>query len=399
MQALEDYKISPVTGCLLRQPTTPPPTLMPYKKLLEHSHQLLQDGKIREAIENLPPIDMAQLTSHEEKRLAHKILAFLTAQYVWQDGDKNPAEILPAVIAMPLMEVSIELGCQPILSHVDLVLSNCFPEKTQLLQRQAFFTEFLPSGQKNWFPFIEITADIELTFCDIAKIMMHIINAMKRENLESLSECLMKMGDMISIMREQLLLLLKELDEKTFYCEMRPFLSGWSHGKLSKGLVYEGVPDSVLTGAESGALNGDTIPKKRVYLGGSAGQSITLQSIDALLGIEHFPDTESFFTNLRKYMISDHRKFIEDLRKYVHLREFIETKNSKDLKIAYNSCLKELLRFRTEHIKIVTKFIVQPSTTFTADVESLKSQGTGGSALNEFLNRVNARTEAAFYVV
>lgn len=41
---------------------------------------------------------MSQVTTHEEKRLAHKILAFLTAQYVWQDGDKNPAEVSPAIL-------------------------------------------------------------------------------------------------------------------------------------------------------------------------------------------------------------------------------------------------------------------------------------------------------------
>ncbi|VDN97108.1 unnamed protein product [Rodentolepis nana] len=399
MLALEDYRISPVSGCLLRQPTTPPPALIPYKKLLEHSHQLLQEGKIREAIEKLPQLDTSQLSKHEEKRLAHKILAFLASQYVWQDGDKNPAEVLPAVLAMPLMEVSIELGCQPILGHIDLVLSNCFPEKTQLLRRQAFYTEYLPSAQENWYPFIEITADIELTFCDIAKIMMHVISGIKRKNVESVVDCLLKMAELMSIMSEQLALLLRELDPKAFYCEMRPFLSGWSHGKISKGLVYEGVPDSVLTGGESGSLSGGTIPKKRIYLGASAGQSVSLQSLDAFLGIKHFDDTEEFLENLRCYMITEHRRFIEDLGKHVQLRDFIEVVNSEELKKAYNTCIKAMLHLRHEHVNIVTKFILEPSAAFTANVESLKSQGTGGSALDQFLKRVNVRTEAAFYEV
>ncbi|EUB55431.1 Indoleamine 2,3-dioxygenase [Echinococcus granulosus] len=470
MQALEDYKISPVTGCLLGQPTTPPPSLLPFRRLLEHSHELLNSGKLRESIEKLPTLDMAQLKSHEEKRLAHKILAFLAAQYVWQNGDRNPAEILPAVIAMPLIEVSIELGCQPLLGHIDLVLSNCFPEKTQLLQRQVFFTEFIPSDQPNWLPFIEVTADIELSFCDGAKIMMHIINSVQKNNTKTAVECLIKLGDVISIMRQQLLLLLnthqfipdgcalsglgglqmqqlfmnslikihlfytmqlacvdeelflekepglhfitlktllthlysafahlliEELDPKAFYCEMRPFLSGWSHGKISKGLVYEGVPDSVLTGAETGDLSGETIPKKRVYLGASAGQSISLQSFDAFLGIEHFKDVEKFFADLRKYMILEHRHFIEDLKQHVHLRDFVERSSSKELKTAYNSCVNELLLFRKDHLLIVEKFIIAPSKMYAAKVESLKSQGTGGTALDQFLESVIARTEAA----
>ncbi|KAL5971304.1 Indoleamine 23-dioxygenase 2 [Taenia solium] len=395
MQALEDYKISPVTGCLLRQPTTPPPSLLPFKRLLEHSHELLSSGKIREAIEKLPSLDMAQLKNHEEKRLAHKILAFLAAQYVWQTGDGDPAEILPAVIAMPLIEVSIELGCQPLLGHIDLVLSNCFPEKTQLLQRQVFFTEFIPSDQPNWLPFIEVTADIELSFCDGAKIMMHIIDSVEKNNIKTAVECLIKLGDVISIMRQQLLLLLRELDPKAFYCELRPYLSGWSQGKISKGLVYEGVPDSVLTGAETGDLSGQTIPKKRVYLGASAGQSVSLQSFDALLGIEHFKDVDAFFADLRKYMILEHRRFIEDLKKHVHLRDFVERSASNELKMAYNSCVKELLLFRKDHVLIMEKFIIEPSKMYTAKVEGLKTQGTGGTDLGHFFGRVNARTEAA----
>uniref|UniRef100_A0A5K3FD95 Indoleamine 2,3-dioxygenase 2 n=1 Tax=Mesocestoides corti TaxID=53468 RepID=A0A5K3FD95_MESCO len=322
MQTLEDYKISPVTGCLLRQPPTPPSSLLPYKKLLERSYSLLKTGELRAAVQELPTLDTSQFKTHEEKRLGHKILALLSAQYVWQDGDRNPAEILPAVIAMPLMQLSIELGCQPLLGHIDLVLSNCYPEKTQLGQRQSFFTEAFPSNEMNWVPFIERTADIELMFSDAAKIIMHIISSIRRNNVPMIVQCLDELGDVISIMREMLLLLLKELDPKAFYCDMRPFLSGWSHGQVSKGLVYEGVPDSVLTGAEEGCLEGNTLPKKRVYLGASAGQSIILQAFDALLGITHYDDTDKFFTTARNYMIKEHRRFIEDLQRHVKLREF-----------------------------------------------------------------------------
>ncbi|VDM36092.1 unnamed protein product [Hydatigera taeniaeformis] len=171
----------------------------------------------------------------------------------------------------------------------------------------------------------------------------------------------------------------EELDPRAFYCDLRPYLSGWSHGKISKGLVYEGVPDSVLTGAEAGDLSGETIPKKRVYMGASAGQSVSLQSFDALLGIEHFKDVETFFADLRKYMILEHRRFIEDLRKYVHLRDFVTKSASKELKMAYNSCVNELLCFRKDHLQIVDKFIIEPSKLYTAKIEGLKSQGTGGT--------------------
>lgn len=62
------------------------------------------------------------------------------------------------------------------------------------------------------------------------------------------------------------------------------FTSRWP-----KGVAYEGVPDNLLTGAEGGDLSGGTTPIKRVYMGATVGQSVSLQSLDALLGVEHFP--------------------------------------------------------------------------------------------------------------
>ncbi len=40
--------------------------------------------------------------------------------------------------------------------------------------------------------------------------MMHIISAIKRNHVETAIDCLIKLGDIISIMREQMLLLLSE---------------------------------------------------------------------------------------------------------------------------------------------------------------------------------------------
>lgn len=72
---------------------------------------------------------------------------------------------------------------------------------------------------------------------------MHIVSAIKKNKAEAIVDCLLKLGEIISIMREQMLLLLskcplfaeenwptslnlEELDAKAFYVDMRPFLSG-----------------------------------------------------------------------------------------------------------------------------------------------------------------------------
>ena len=67
------------------------------------------------------------------------------------------------------------------------------------------------------------------------------------------------------------------------------FINRWSHGKITQGLIYEGIPDDVLTGAEKSGANDTTTPRKRIYRGASASQTVAIQSVDAFLGIEHTP--------------------------------------------------------------------------------------------------------------
>ncbi len=62
----------------------------------------------------------------------------------------------------------------------------------------------------------------------------------------------------------------------------------WSHGNMEHGLMYEGVPEHVLSGAEEGPSNGSG---KRIYMGASAGQSVILQSLDHLVGVKHAAGT------------------------------------------------------------------------------------------------------------
>ena len=69
-------------------------------------------------------------------------------------------------------------------------------------------------------------------------------------------------------------------------------------------MIYEGVPNNVLTGAEPDDLSGE-IPALRHYLGASASQTISTQSMDSLLGIKHSPgDYESRHFTLRYTVLS-----------------------------------------------------------------------------------------------
>ena len=96
-----------------------------------------------------------------------------------------------------------------------------------------------------------------------------------------------------------------------------------------------------------------------------------LQIIETLNFIPSFwADVKAFHATARKYMIRGHRQFIEDLWKYVHLRDFgnwllpshnlfhsVKESASEELLKAYNSCVKEVLNFRMSAMKILKMFV------------------------------------------
>ncbi|BHF76700.1 Indoleamine 2,3-dioxygenase 2 [Sparganum proliferum] len=393
MLSLNHYQLDETTGCLQRSPTPMPALLQPFADLLRSSHKLLGTKELRKRIEELPKFDASSLKTLGEQRLAHKILAFLASQYVWHEGNDTAAEVLPAVIAQPLMDVSLALGCQPLLGHIDLVLSNCFPEESRPgdIKPPTYYIEFTPSGHSAWTPFIERTADIEVTFAAAPPLMMKVLQAIRIGDQNAIEICLRKFPPMLETMKQQMLRLLSELDPQEFYVDLRKYLSGWSHGRLTKGLIYEGVPDDLLTGQEmNGSQDG-----RRIYLGASAAQSAILQTLDAFLGVKHGPEVEEFLVRMRAYMIHAHRQFIEDMEKYSTLRDYVSQSCSGQLRDAYNDCISSLEKFRRDHIQIVHRFVLEPARKFATNVESLKNEGTGGQALNIFLGKVISSTKMA----
>ncbi|VDK74092.1 unnamed protein product [Dibothriocephalus latus] len=351
------------------------------------------------ALQWLPGFDASDLKTLGEQRFAHKILAFLASQYVWHEGNDNAAEVLPAVIARPLMDVSLKLGCQPLLGHIDLVLSNCFPEESSMT------SDSKPP------PFIERTADIEITFASALPLIMKVLQAIRAGDKNVIEICLRKFPPMFETMKQQMLRLLSklsvnvlittllnvliftasvdkiynsplkrrmfipllcvrlfgdadlgELDPQEFYVDLRKYLSGWSHGRLTKGLIYQGVPDDLLTGQEmNGCQDG-----RRIYLGASAAQSASLQTLDAFFGVKHGPEVEEFLVRMRAFMIRPHRQFVEDLERHSTLRDYanpvdeffflkaaVSRSGSVELREAFNACISSLEKFRRDHVQIV----------------------------------------------
>ncbi|KAH9493116.1 hypothetical protein Btru_022975 [Bulinus truncatus] len=87
---LNSFKISYVVGFMLENPLkTLPEYFRPWNTLAKDLPALYKEKKVREAIKKLPLLDHKRLVGHRQLRLARVQLSFITAGYVWQDGDQG----------------------------------------------------------------------------------------------------------------------------------------------------------------------------------------------------------------------------------------------------------------------------------------------------------------------
>lgn len=166
-----------------------------------------------------------------------------------------------------------------------------------------------------------------------------------------------------------------------FYRNIRRYLSGWYKDSEFgvEGLGFE---------LEDGSI------KNLKLVGGSAAQSPTIQLLDIILGIDHDESSTSssieminkvaYLREMRSYMPEKHREYLNQLEiKFsTHDRKSLRSNPS------YKRCVDAMIQFRTEHIKIVTKYIINE-----ASKVSGCTSGTGGSNPIPFLKRCLMDTE------
>src|ERR1700759_4188935 len=112
---------------------------------------------------------------------------------------------------------------------------------------------------------------------------------------------------------------------------------------------------------------------------------------------------------MRAYIPGKHREFLQFVFKLPSLRTFVESNQSTTALVqAYDNCMKQLRSWRSKHIAVVSKYIVQPARLAAQNqqnesiVEKVKEssesdggeelQGTGGSALVPFLRQSRDET-------
>uniref|UniRef100_A0A7M4DX68 Indoleamine 2,3-dioxygenase 2 n=1 Tax=Crocodylus porosus TaxID=8502 RepID=A0A7M4DX68_CROPO len=392
--ALDKFHISPEYGFLLPDPQVElPAPYRPWMDLARSLPDLIATRQLRAHVHQAPQLSAAQLHGHRDLRLAHLVLGFITAGYVWQDGEEGPAKVLPQNLAVPFWEVSRRLGLPPILLHADLVLAN-WRQRDRAGNLDPIV--WLPGGE-SLRGFVLVTMLVEKAAVPGLQVPLGMprvrgigrgLSAWSGPGRCCTPALPQAPPDAGSGWAHETLprpphLLLQHLTASSAPPRWR------DNPAMPAGLLYEGVWE---------------LPQ--AYSGGSAAQSTVLHAFDAFLGVRHHEESSAFLHRMRDYMPPRHRAFVEAIQALPPLRELVLSSGNEALHCAYNRCVTALAAFRTRHIAVATKYVVtataakrsrgSPGTSPLQAAPSRPEQrGTGGSPVLRFLKSVRDATREA----
>lgn len=241
------------------------------------------------------------------------------------------------------------------------------------------------SIDESWFYVVDVAIDLRSgsilgSFIDFGKAAADADEASMIEILESIAKEIAGLEELLKRMYNENL-------PAVFYQRVRRYLSGWLNDPM--------LPDGVFYGDEKAP---------RVYAGASAAQSPLICSLDAAFGVRHQNKADhegvdtgvssagAYLTDMRQYMLRNHREFIRWLEDNLCIRDMVNKPSVSDhVKECFNECLRKLRSFRDVHLQIVTVYI---------KIQAVKCDGrmvgTGGSNPIQLLKETRSHMDAAF---
>jgi indoleamine 2,3-dioxygenase len=365
---LRSFDMDPVRGYL--PPADPvqrlPPAYEAWEQVAASLSALLSAGKLGPALLRLPLLPVDRLEDRGQVRRALLLLSVVASAHVW--GGKEPARVLPPGVAVPLWVLAESLGLPPILVHASMALANfrrLDEDEGLTLDNLAMLQLFHGGMDESWFYLVTVAMDAAC-----APAVQAIADARQgtlRGRVEVVARALGAMKAALLEIRGVLARMPEQCDPHVFYRRQRPFMNGWPE----PGVVYAGV---------------DATPRR--FGGASGAQSPLLQLFDASLGVTPSAGVLSFLRKMRASMLPGHRRFLEVIEGGPSLRDFVERRAQSHPALcdAYNGCVHALWRVRELHREIVGRYILAEMD------EQAGAQGTGGSALAEFLGEMSVAT-------
>lgn len=370
-----DYDIDVVTGFLPAQDPLDrlPEAYTPWEQCIAELPGYLISGQVRHFIAQLPLLDTVALKDEAALNRAMLILSYLGHAYVW--GEMPFATKIPECIALPWYQVAQKLGRPPILSYASYALHNWKRldiNKPIALDNVAMQEHFLGGIDEDWFILIHIA--IEAQAAPALYAIPKAFAAVTAKDNQALASELNIMATTISKLHKTLERMVEHCDPYIYYHRVRPFIYGWfNNPSLPDGVIYEGVT----------AFNN----QGQKFRGESGAQSSIIPSLDATLGLS-FDRTSPLFQHLlemRVYMPSKHRQFIEDIEafeKHCSIRQYISDVKMPELIDAYNACLDGIGHFRATHLGFAVNYINKQAEKPGSPIAT----GTGGTPFVSYLS-------------
>lgn len=423
----EDFGVSLTNGFLASGPPLAilsDPYYAPWEQTMKGLQGLILSARLHEVVDRLPILSLDRLVNEAEWQRAYSILAFIAHAYIW--GGKKPRERVPAPITIPFLAACKHLELPPVATYAGLVLWNWKPifanENIDTISNLDMLDTFTGSLDEKWFYIVSVA--IEAHGASLIPLMLNATAAANKNHTGVVILALRQFAERIDSIIAMLARMYDYCDPHVFYHRLRPFLAG------SKNMAEAGLPNGVIFD------NGGPMNKQRYvrYAGGSNAQSSLIQFFDVVLGVTHRPTgtkvdaapllpgakkpaaaKKGFHEDQRSYMPGPHARFLEAVIKCSSIREFVQShEEDTNLRVAYDACLAMLSAFRSEHMKIVTRYIIVKSQE-KKNQESKKAEekkvivplrprtapigqerkdltGTGGTSLIPFLRQARDET-------
>ena len=346
---LSDYQISKETGFF---PDTPALVKLPgeyfdaWENLMLHLPELNKAKQLRTEVGKLPEKEFSHLTLHSEAewRRAYVVLCFIGQSYIWGEGKEAVVTKVPKKLAVPWCHVSEHLGVKPVVCFAATILYNmtwCDPQGSWDADNIRTTASFTGTGDENWFCVMPLI--IELTATPFYKAVERIYDDMHHHKDSEVQACLQLVQQSVVNIRKCLPRMCEKCKPATFFNDVLPFQAGSKDLEaFPDGLLFEGVD-----------------PKPRRYHGASAAQTSIIHVIDLFLGIVHTGREKDFLEEMRLYMPEKHAGFLKRLEEMPSVREYCITSKNPDLFASYNSAVDEFAKFRTDHVILVTRYVIQ----------------------------------------
>ena len=341
----------------------------------------LPSGRIRSLLaRELPDTDLADALpglSDAAARVAMVHYSFMVQAYVW--GEPEPASVLPAPLARPIVALADHLGQQPLLPYSAYVLDNWARIDRHgpiALDNTVMLQHFLAGQDEAWFVLIHVAIEAAAGSA-LALVEPLVVAAGEHDadgvlaGLEGLAAVWQGINAIFDRMPER-------CDPYVYFERVRPYIHGWrDNPALPDGIVYAGTR----YGAAGQAFRGQT-----------GSQSSIVPAMDALLGVGHAADPlKAYLDQLHIYRPPAHRRFIDAVRETSALRGFIESAGDATLADAYNAVIQAIADFRSRHLEYAASYIHKQSRKASGNDTVV---GTGGTPFMKYLAKHRDETRA-----